>query len=289
MSRKEWLAFIGLGLMWGSSFYWIKIALVELGPVTLVAQRLLFAAIALGLLAFYRKSKAPIERAEWGALVVLGLTNVAFPFVLTSWGELHIDSAVASITLSTVPLITTVIAYFYLRDDRLTAARAIGLLLGFAGVVVLILRDAQINLESSLFGQAALLGAAVLYSISGVYAKRRTKNISLTYQAFFPILVADIAIWAVLPFVESPLKIPASPEVWMAILWLGMLGSGAAYLLYFYLLHAIGPTRTSLVTYTFPLTGIVMGVLFLGERLDFALILGALLVVGSLLIVNRKN
>lgn len=289
MSRKNWLAFIGLGLTWGSSFFWIKIALEELGPFTLVAQRLLLAVLALGILALFRKSKLPLRRAQWTALILLGFSNVAIPFVLTSWGELHIDSAVASILLTTVPLMTTVIAHFYLREDRLSLTRGIGLLVGFAGVLLLIVRDAQVNLAGSLIGQGAMLGAALLYALSGVYARRNTKDISLVHQSLIPIIVADLAMWGIVPFVESPVSLPASTEVWTAILWLGLLGSGAAYLLYFYLLHAIGPTRTSMVTYTFPLTGILLGVVFLRESLDLALLIGAALVVGSLLIVNRKG
>jgi drug/metabolite transporter (DMT)-like permease len=108
------------------------------------------------------------------------------------------------------------------------------------------------------------------------------------HQSLIPILVAEIVLWGTVPFVESPIQIPQSGLVWAAIIWLGLLGSGVAFLLYFYLLHAIGPTRSSMVTYTFPITGIAMGAIFLNESLDLGLILGAVLVVGSLLIVNRR-
>jgi drug/metabolite transporter (DMT)-like permease len=289
MKSKEWLAFIGLGLAWGSSFYWIKIALVELGPFVLVAQRLFFSTLALGILTFVRKSKLPEGRDKWRALTLLGFTNVAIPFVLTSWGELHVDSAVASILLSTVPLMTMLIAFFYLREDRLTPRKGIGLLVGFAGVVLLILRDVRVNGESSILGIGAFLGAAAFYATSGIYAKRNTKGIPLEFLALVPNAVADVALWAVIPFVESPIQLPQSGEVWTAIIWLGLLGSGVAYLLYFYLLHAIGPTRTSMVTYTFPIVGIALGVIFLQEKMDGALVLGAILVVGSVLIVNRGD
>jgi len=289
MKSKEWLAFIGLGLAWGSSFYWIKIALVELGPFVLVAQRLFFSTLVLGILTFVRKSKLPEGRDKWRALAFLGFTNVAIPFVLTSWGEIHVDSGVASILLSTVPLITMLIAFFYLKEDRLTLGKGIGLLVGLAGVVLLILRDVRVNGESSILGIGAFLGAAAFYATSGIYAKRNTKGIPLEFLALVPNAVADLALWAAIPFVESPVQLPQSGEVWTAIIWLGLLGSGVAYMLYYYLLHAIGPTRTSMVTYTFPIVGITLGVIFLQEKLDSTLVLGAILVVGSLLIVNRSD
>lgn len=289
MKAREWLAFLGLGFAWGSSFFWIKIALEDLGPFTLVAWRLLFSSLALGALVYFRKSQPPRSRADWTALSVLGLTNVAVPFVLTSWGELHVDSAVAAILLSTVPLMTMLIAFFYMREDRLTLRKGIGLLVGFGGVVLLILRDSGGDGDSNFIGIAMMLGAAICYAVSGIYAKQRTKGISLGYQALVPNAIADVAIWAAVPLVESPLLWPQSGQVWTALVWLGLLGSGVAYLLYFYLLHAIGPTRTSMVTYTFPVVGVTMGVLLLNERLDAPLVVGAALVVGSLLIVNRGN
>ncbi len=96
-------------------------------------------------------------------------------------------------------------------------------------------------------------------------------------------------LWAIAPVVESPLQFPVLPLTWVAIVWLGLIGSCLAYLLYFYLLHSVGPTRSSMVTYTFPLVGVTLGVGFLNERLDFSLILGAVLIIASLYIVNRDK
>ena len=152
MKAKDWAAFLGLGFMWGSSFFWIKIGLVELGPFTLVAQRLLLAAIGLGVMVISRRSVLPKGKDEWTPLIVLGFSNVAIPFAMTAWGQVYIDSAVASILLSTTPLLTTLIVHFTMREDRVDLQRGLGLVVGFGGVIVLILRDAQINLEGSLIG-----------------------------------------------------------------------------------------------------------------------------------------
>ncbi len=288
MKTKDWAAFIALSLAWGSSFLWIKIGLQELGPITLVALRLLFGILGLLVVVAYNRPKFPDNRRLWGALAILGIIQTALPFLLITWGQQFIDSAVAAILNSTVPLFTMLLAHWYLQDDRLTLQRVIALLIGFFGVVVLLVRDLDGGTQSSLLGQAAVLVAAICYAFSAVFARRNAKGVSPIVQAFVPLLVADALMWALVPLFESPLVLPSLPISWLAILWLGLIGSCIAYLLYYYLLHAIGPTRTTMVTYTFPVVGVALGVIFLNETLDINLLLGAVLVVTSIVIVNRQ-
>lgn len=289
MKRKDWLAFIALSLAWGSSFFWIKIAIEEIGPFTLVAWRLFFGIVTLLLVVALRRPEWPSQKKIWLALLVLGLSNTAIPFVLISWAEVFIDSAVASILNSSVPLFTMVIAHFSLSDDRLNRQRVIGLLVGFVGVIVLVQRDLSAGLEFNLIAQGAIILAVIFYAVSAVFARRNTKGVSPVVRALVPLVAADFLLWGITPAIESPLTLPALPLTWIALLWLGVVGSGIAYLLYFYLLHSVGPTRATMVTYTFPLVGVTLGVGFLNERLDFSLILGAVLVIASLLIVNRDK
>ena len=288
MKSKDWAAFIGLSLAWGSSFFWIKIGLQELGPITLVALRLLFGILGLLVVVAYNRPKFPDTHRLWGALAILGIIQTALPFLLITWGQQFIDSAEAAILNSTVPLFTMLLAHWYLQDDRLTIQRVVGLLIGFIGVVVLLVRDLDGGTQSSLLGQAAVLLAAICYAFSSVFTRRNTKGVSPIVQAFVPLLVADALMWALVPLLESPLVLPSLPITWVAILWLGLIGSCIAYLLYFYLIHAIGPTRATMVTYTFPVVGVALGVIFLNETLDINLLLGAALVVSSIMIVNRK-
>jgi drug/metabolite transporter (DMT)-like permease len=288
LKTKDWAAFIALSLAWGSSFLWIKIGLQELGPITLVALRLLFGILGLLVVVAYNRPKFPDNRRLWGALAILGIIQTALPFLLITWGQQFIDSAVAAILNSTVPLFTMLLAHWYLQDDRLTLQRVIALLIGFFGVVVLLVRDLDGGTQSSLLGQAAVLVAAICYAFSAVFARRNAKGVSPIVQAFVPLLVADALMWALVPLFESPLVLPSLPISWLAILWLGLIGSCIAYLLYYYLLHAIGPTRTTMVTYTFPVVGVALGVIFLNETLDINLLLGAVLVVTSIVIVNRQ-
>jgi drug/metabolite transporter (DMT)-like permease len=287
LRSKEWAAFIALSLAWGSSFLWIKIALQEFEPITLVAFRLLFGISGLLVVAAYNQPNFPETRRVWGVLAVLGIVNTALPFLFITWGQQFIDSAVAAILNSTVPLFTMLMAHWYLQDDRLTLQRVIGLLSGFVGVVVLLVRDLDRGTQTSLLGQTAVLLAAICYAFSSVFARRNARGVSPIVQAFVPLLVADAVMWALVSLLESPIVLPGLLITWLAVAWLGLIGSCIAYLLYFYLLHAIGPTRTTMVTYTFPVLGVALGVIFLRESLDINLLLGGALVVGSIVIVNR--
>jgi drug/metabolite transporter (DMT)-like permease len=289
LKPKDWLAFILLGLAWGTSFLWIKIAVQEIGPFLLVALRLLFGILGLTVVVIYTRPAWPKERRLWMALAVLGITNTALPFVLISWGEQYIDSAVAAVLNSTVPLFTMLIAHFTLRDDRITATRLIGLLVGFAGIIILLSRDLVSGAQANLLGQAAVLLAALFYAGSSVFARKNTQGLTPMVQALVPLVVADALMWLVTPLVEAPLALPSLPLTWLAIAWLGLIGSCLAYLLFYYLLHSVGPTRTTLVTYVFPVVGVVLGVVFLNELLDWQLFVGGAMVVGSIVLVNKSG
>ena len=239
-------------------------------------------------LALWRRPEWPKARRAIGALLLLGITNTALPFVLISWAEIHIDSAVAAILNGSVPLFTMLIAHFALTNDRMTRQRVIGLVVGFIGVIVLTLRDLQGDIRLNLLAQGAMMLAVLFYSGSSVYARRSAQGVSPIVHALIPLFSADAFIWGGALLSESPIALPMQGITWIALLWLGLIGSCIAYLLYFYLVHSIGPTRATMVTYMFPVVGITLGVAFLGERLDLSLILGAALVLGSLLIVNRK-
>jgi drug/metabolite transporter (DMT)-like permease len=289
MKTKEWLAFIGLSLAWGTSFLWIKIALDEIGPFTLVAFRLLFGLLGLLAVIAVMRPAWPNNRRSYVVLAVMGLTNVALPFTLISWGEVFIDSAVASILNSTVPLFTALIAHFVLEGERLDFRRVGGVLLGFIGVVTLMFRGLSANgLEVNLLGQGAVLLASIFYAFSSIFARKNPRGGNPVTQSLVQVFVADALLWAAVPVVESPFTLPTLPITWLALAWLGLIGSCIAYLLYFYLLDSAGPTKMVMITYTFPVTGIILGWLFLNEAINWELFLGGALVLASIVIVNRK-
>ena len=289
MKRRDWTLFWALGLIWGSSFLWIKIAVQEVDPFTLVGWRLLFGTLGMVVVILLRRPAFPEAGKTWLFLAALGVLNTALPFVLISWGEKSIDSAVASVLNSTVPLFTLVIAHLFLHDEPITARKAVGLLIGFGGVLALMARDLEPgSLRVGILGQAAVLVAAVSYASASVFARRTMREISPLVQAFVPMAFADAIVWTAATQVGNPGRLPAIPITWVALLWLGLLGSCVAYLLFYNLLHAVGATRAVMVTYVFPVVGVALGVVFLGELADWHLLAGTALVVASIVVVNWR-
>ena len=285
MKAKHWIIFLLLGAIWSSSFMWIKIAIQEVGPITLVAFRAVFGLLFGIVVILIQRVPLPRTRKEWTPLLLIGITNIAIPFFLISWGELHIDSAVASILDATVPLFTILIAHFLLQDDKITLPKLLGLMIGFGGIIVLMSKDIGAS-SSSLLGQAAVILASVFYAISAIYIRKMTIDTPGILRSAGPLVSASAVMWLGAFLFEGPVHIPQLGITWVALLFMGVLGSGLAFMMAFYLIHEIGPTRTTMVTYLFPLGGIILGVIFLQEQLTWHVLAGAALIITSLVVAN---
>jgi drug/metabolite transporter (DMT)-like permease len=296
MKIKEWAAFLSLTFIWGASFLWIKIAVQEIDPFSLVTFRIVLGLIGLAVFFPIQRPKIPRRLRTWVDMALLGLLSSAIPWVLISWAEQTIDSALAGVLNGTVPLFTILIAHLFVHDDRMTLGRVVGLLVGFAGVVVLTQRDGggttaelSIGVSRDLLGQGAMLLAALCYAVGGVHARRNLRNVSALVQAFFSMVFSLVVLQGVIPLMSGSVEVPIRAETWVALAWLGILGAGVASYFFYYLLHAIGPTRASLVTYTIPVVSVSLGVIVLSERLDWALAIGTMLIVSGVWVVNRKS
>jgi drug/metabolite transporter (DMT)-like permease len=292
MKSRDWLLFWLLGIIWGTSFLWIKIAVTEISPVMLVSFRTLFAMLGLGVFLMLVKS----ARANWaqvrgqiGVFLFLGLINVVIPWLLISWAGQHIDSGLSSILNSTMPLFTIMISPFFVSDDQFTLTKAAGLITGFAGVIILLYPNIGGEWSTHLAGQAAMLIGALCYGGSTVYARKMARGLPSQTQAFLQFFMATVMIWVFTLATERPLLFPQQPITWLALLWLGILGSGLAYIIYFDILPRIGPTRMSMVTYILPLVGVLLGIIILGERFHWGAIIGALLILSGISIVNFRS
>lgn len=290
MKLKHWLAFIALVLLWGSSFLWIRIALDEISPVTLVAFRLMFGAIGLVVAYLIMRPPFPANRRVIWIIVLLGLVNNAIPFLLISWGQQFIDSGVASVLNASVPLFTLVIAHFWLEDERINLQRSIGVVIGFVGILVLFSKGLTPGtLTNSVVGQIAVVTASAFYAGSTVLVRRELKGVSPIFQAMLMVIVADILVWPLVPLLASPIVWPSLAITWIALVFLGLLGSCLAYLIFFYLINETGATKTTMVTYAIPVVAVLLGVLVRGEALTWQLAAGGFLILVGISIVNNKS
>lgn len=291
MKTKNWLLFIFVGLIWGTSFLWIKIAVQEISPFVLVGFRTLFAALGVGIfLLIDRKSRMSWKeiKPQLPVFVVIGLVNVAIPWLLISWAQRYIESGVASILNATMPLWTIIISPLVISDDKVTLPKLAGLTTGFIGVVLLFLPSLGKGWSTNLIGQAAVLAATLCYASATIFARKKARGLNPQTQTFMQFSISTLMVWAMTFFIEKQITLPKLPLTWMALLWLGLLGSGLAYIIYFGLLRRMNPTRLSMVTYIPPVVGVLLGIIFLGEAFHWQAMAGALLILSGISIVNLK-
>ncbi|OGO55064.1 MAG: hypothetical protein A2V84_03950 [Chloroflexi bacterium RBG_16_70_13] len=288
-ARLNWALFIALGLMWGSSYLFIKIGIETLPTFTLVAFRLGIGLAFLALVVAVARERLPREPKMYGHLLVMSVVNIALPFALITSAEQSVDSALAAILNGAVPLFVIVIAALFLHDEPITVNRLFGLIVGYAGVILLVARSLSASgVESSLGGQLALIGSAVSYAIGAVYARRNVRGLRPMIPALFQVAFAFVITSVIALATERPFEVEWTERSLFAIVWLGLLGSGVAYLVFFRLLQSWGATRTSLVAYLLPIVGIVAGALVLDEVVDAGVLVGTALIIGGVALVNSK-
>ena len=308
-----WAMFLGLTLAWGASFLFIKIGLNEgLEPFTLVAWRMTLATLFLGGVLLITRGRIPRAPGALPRIAVLGLLNVALPALLLTWGSQSIPSALASILNGLQPLFAIVLAAVVLHDEPLTVHRLLGLLVGFSGAVLLVSPNLaaagpEVSGTDALLGEVAVTLAAASYAVAAVYARRfvtgarlvmdpvtgprraTSPEIALTQVATAAIITVTLAAITERPDGGGLIGVPPTPSAWVAVMWVGILGSGVAYILFFGIMRAWGATRTTLVTYVLPIMGIALGVIVLDERLHPEEIVGTVLVLVGLVLASRRR
>jgi drug/metabolite transporter (DMT)-like permease len=286
MRVREYVVLFGLALIWGASFLFIKVAVESVSPGTLVAGRLICSLVTLGLIAAMRPALLKGWRQfTWYGLLV-GAVNITLPYLLIGWGETGIASGTASILNATTPLFTVLLAHWWIGDghEALTLRRFGGVVIGFVGVGVLIgpaAFDLGLGGTGSLLHEGAVLVAAAAYGVGALLSRRYTGSALLvgpvSSQAGALLLVLPVAaVWNP-PHVVPPMQAIGS------IVMLGIPGLAVAYLLYFWLIRHVGPTRTTLVTYLLPCTALIWGALLLREPVSWNTLAGlALILLGTM-------
>ncbi len=287
MGAREWLLIVALSLVWGGSFYFVEIALRALPPLTVVLCRVGLAALALLIVLRARGLRLPRDPALWLSFLVMGGLNNAVPFSLIVWGQVHIDSGLASILNATTPLFTVLLAHVATADERMTANRLAGVLLGLAGVAILIGPEALAGLGTSGLAQLAILGAAVSYACASLYG-RRFRHLPATVPAAGMLCASTILMLPLALALERPWTLSPGFEVVAAVVALALLSTALAYFLYFRILTLAGSTNLMLVTFLIPVSAILLGTLFLGERLDWTALAGLALIFAGLAAVDGR-
>lgn len=275
MTLLDWLLLLALSVLWGGSYFFVGVAVKALPPLTIVLLRVAIAAAALHLVLRATGTGMPRDGESWRAFFGMGLLNNAIPFSLIVWGQVHIASGLASILNATTPLFTVLIAHMLIADERLTKGRIAGVLLGLAGVIVLIGPQALAGFGQDVAAQLAMLGAAVSYGFAAIFGRRfKRLGVAPLATAAGQVTASSVLLLPVALLVDRPwtLALPDLPA-WGAVLGLALLSTAAAYVLFFRILASAGAVNLMLVTFLIPVSAIILGSAFLGETLgwmDFA-------------------
>jgi drug/metabolite transporter (DMT)-like permease len=271
MSLRVWIWLVSLSVLWGGSFFFAKVAVAELRPLTVVFGRVALAAFALNLSLWLTGQSLFLRETPWATFMIMGLLNNMIPFSLIFWGQTQIASGLASILNATTPLFTLVVAHLVTHDEKMEVARIAALLAGFAGVALLVGPNVLLGDNSGLWGQIACLAAALSYAFAGVYGRRfQAMGVPPLQAAAGQVTASAVLILPIMLMVDRPWTLPATPSVtvWAALAGLALLSTALAYVLCFRILAAAGATNLLLVTFLIPVTAILLGAGVLGERLE---------------------
>ncbi|RME41738.1 MAG: EamA family transporter [Caldilineae bacterium] len=285
---SNWLWLLVLAALWSPSFLFIKLALVDVPPLTLAATRLTLAAIILVSVLHLRGERLPRRWEVWRKFFFMGFFANALPFALFSLGELVADSGMAAILNGTTPIFTVILAHFFIGDERLNMQKLGGVLIGFAGIVLLFAPEVQGNWArgGSVWGLVAFAVAAMSYGIGIVYARRNLRGLPPLVGPAAQLTMASVYLLPVALWVDRPFGIrPGLPAIG-SLLALAVFGTALAFMLYYHLIERASATFLSLVTYILPPAGLLLGVIFLDESPGWQAVVGCGLIIVGVMVVN---
>ena len=276
MTRKGWLLFIAMSVIWGIPYLFIKIALLELDPGVVVFARVGIAALVLIPIAIHQGVLRPL-RQRWLAIVGLACVQIIAPFLLISFGEQHITSSLTSLLIATDPILVALLALRFDPGERVTGLRSVGLLIGIVGVGVLLGFDVGGD-GQKLLGAAMVLLAALGYATSALLIRRPTISALPSLGVVSVMCLTATIVLLPLTVLRLPNKIP-DPQVIASLLMLGLICTALAYLIFFALVAEVGASRGTVITYVNPAVSVLLGVTLLSEPLNAAIIIGFLLIL----------
>ncbi|GLK83742.1 DMT family transporter [Ancylobacter defluvii] len=289
MGALDWGLLVLLSMIWGGSFFFGKIAIAEIPPLTMVLSRVAIGATVVWLIARLRGISMPLSLPLVGAMAVMALLNNVIPFSLIAWSQQHIPSGLSAILNAATPLFTVLVAQAFTRDEKLTAGRLVGVLLGFGGVAVMMGPALLGRLGGhELPAQIAAIGATMSYGLSAVYG-RRFRGLPPLGVAATQLTMSSLLLLPAVLMLDAPWRLPLpSPHVIGALIGLGVLSTGIAYIIFFRILGRNGATNISLVTFLVPVSAVLLGALVLGEALEPRELIGFALIALGLAAIDGR-
>lgn len=290
MGLYEWLLLLLLSVIWGGSFFFVEIAVTALPPLTIVALRVTLASLALLVIVHVTGLKMVVTFRVWGAFLIMGVLNNVIPFTLIVWGQSHITSGLASVLNATTPLFTLIAAHFLTRDERMTGSKTMGVLLGFAGVFVMIGHETVWGAGDNVIAELAVLAAALSYALAGIFGRRFAQSgIKPVITAAGQVTASSVILIPLALLYDKPTTLAMiGLEIWLAVLGLALISTAFAYILYFRILASAGATNLLLVTLLIPVTAIMLGTAVLGERLASEHMVGMVMITLGLLAIDGR-
>jgi drug/metabolite transporter (DMT)-like permease len=288
MGRAEWLLLIGLSVLWGGSFFFAKVALREMPPLTFVLGRVGIAAVILLLAAKLGGASAREEGTPWRQFFVMGALNNVLPFALLTWALTLIPSGLGAILNAGTPLFTMLLAHVLTTDECATGNRIFGILLGLGGVALLVGLDAASGLGRHLLADLAAVGATISYACAGIYGRRFRRlpplRVAAGQLAASTVMAAPLAL-----ALERPWTLTMPGAVTLGALFgMAVLSTALGYVVYFRLLATAGATNLLLVTFLMPISTFLLAVPLLGETVEPSQILGMALIGLGLAVIDGR-
>ncbi len=295
MKPKEYLVLFSLAALWGASFLFIKVAIADMTPLTLVAVRLVLGALGLLLVVPFKPSIMNGWHSRLWGFFVVAIFNAVIPYLTISWGEEYISSGMAAILNATTPLVVIIVSHWWPRGEKLTWMRVGGVLIGFLGVGLLVGPAAFTPTSSNLylFGALLVFIGSSSYAFGSLFALRMLSGLPLMQPAIGQttmgaVILAPIATIAFVVQPQHPLHIPLVWSVGSAVA-LALGGTSLAYICYYWLIARVGPTRTLIVTYLLPCTALIYGALLLHEPVGINAIGGLALILTGIFFAGKKT
>jgi drug/metabolite transporter (DMT)-like permease len=286
-STKDLSLLLLLSIIWGSAFFNIKIATYSYEPFTLALVRVIFASIPLFLLCKFKKIKIEAFGKNWNWYALIGLCNIAIPFVLIAIGTAKINSYLAAILMSTTPLSGSILAHFFTKDEKLSYMKSLGVLIGFSGIILLFFDRVIINSENYLYALIIILGST-FYCIGGLLTLKLKNKVNEN-------VTTSTTFWSViflLPFsfiFESPWNSNPTLDSTLSLLYLGVVATGLAWLIRFRILTVNGLVFQTQVAYLIPIFGIIFGYFLMDEIITWKVIASLVVILIGIYIFKKNN